>query len=79
MAAFERTSRGNASFRIDLAKTSPWYYGDVIKGDITVNVKNIFYLRGLVLVLRGSESCSISGTYVRSVLEDVCVEFALLR
>lgn len=63
MASFERSSQGNAKFRISLSKSTPWYFGDTITGDVTVNVTNIFYLRGLLLVLRGAQQCTIIGAY----------------
>ena len=64
MASFERATKANANFRVRLSRRGPWYYGEPITGYVTMDVKDIFYMRGLLLVLRGTQSCSIMSTYV---------------
>lgn len=68
MASFEQSTKSNATFRVVLARKGPWYYGEPITGEVMISVKDLFYLRGLVLVLRGMRSCSISQQYVPSSL-----------
>lgn len=65
MATFERATKANGNFRVRLSHRRPWYYGEPITGHVTMDVKDIFYMRGLILVLRGTQSCSVLSQYAK--------------